>query len=220
MATSAITLTAVDGVRLEAELARPVDPARAGVVLCHPHPSFGGTMRSIVISALFAALPTAGVTAIRFNFRGVEHSDGAYDEGRGEALDARAALAELRGDLGGVDPVPTFMLGWSFGGGVALGVDDDRLAGWIGIAPALHFGVTAGTGRDPRPKLVVIGDHDRIVSPATVREEIRNWTNTELVSVPGADHFFIGRTDRVVALVTEFVDRSLDAIEELPAGPH
>src|SRR6185369_17485241 len=61
-----ITISAADGVTLEAELALPDAPARAGAVLCHPHPQFGGTMRSIVIGALFRALPAAGVVCLRF----------------------------------------------------------------------------------------------------------------------------------------------------------
>ncbi|HEY7105128.1 MAG TPA: hypothetical protein VH986_01860, partial [Acidimicrobiia bacterium] len=78
----AFSLTAADGVTLDAEFA-PADGARrAAMVLCHPHPQYGGTMRSIVIGALFAALPDTGVTCLRFNFRGVEGSGGAWDEGR------------------------------------------------------------------------------------------------------------------------------------------
>ena len=62
-----------DGVALEAEFAAPTDaPTRAAMVLCHPHPQYGGTMRSIVISALFEALPRAGVACLRFNFRGTD----------------------------------------------------------------------------------------------------------------------------------------------------
>src|SRR5262245_3008926 len=69
-----LTLTAGDGVTLEAERAPAEGPSRATAVLCHPHPQHGGTMRSLVISALFKALPPAGVTCLRFNFRGVEGS--------------------------------------------------------------------------------------------------------------------------------------------------
>src|SRR5438552_3863528 len=65
-----LTLATRDGVALEAEQATPEGASRASVVLCHPHPQYGGTMRSIVISALFDALPAAGFTCLRFNFRG------------------------------------------------------------------------------------------------------------------------------------------------------
>ena|GEM_PF-4500831 len=33
------------------------------------------------------------------------------------------------------------------------------------------------------------------------------WRSTEVVVVPGASHFFVGRTTRVVELAGAFVDR-------------
>ena len=65
-------ITTSDGLALEAELSLPETAPRAAMVMCHPHPQFGGTMRSIVIGALFEALPRVGVICLRFNFRGVE----------------------------------------------------------------------------------------------------------------------------------------------------
>src|SRR5680860_428823 len=84
------TVTTSDGITLEAERAEADVPV-AGAVLCHPNPQMGGTMRSIVVSALFETLPAAGVTCLRFNFRGVDGSAGIYDDGVGEQLDAEAA---------------------------------------------------------------------------------------------------------------------------------
>ena len=92
VALQSLTLATSDGVSLEAERAVPDGTSRATVVLCHPHPQYGGTMRSIVIGALFDALPDAGFTVLRFNFRGVERSTGAHDEGRAELLDVQAAV--------------------------------------------------------------------------------------------------------------------------------
>ena len=68
---------------------RQRDRPRAGVVLCHPHPQYGGTMRSLVVSALFEALPVAGYSVLRFNFRGVERSTGEYGGGVREPADVR-----------------------------------------------------------------------------------------------------------------------------------
>src|SRR5205085_9349154 len=87
-------LHTADGLALEAEWSVP-DDARAAMVLCHPHAQYGGTMRSIVISALFDALPRAGVACLRFNFRGVGTSGGTHDHGDAERLDVAAAVAAL-----------------------------------------------------------------------------------------------------------------------------
>src|SRR5207244_2877172 len=97
------------------------DP-RAAVVLCHPHPQYGGTMRSIVIGALFEALPLAGFTCVRFNFRGVERSGGSHDEGKGELLDVQAALDAASSVRVGDEAL--VLAGWSFGADMTLATHD------------------------------------------------------------------------------------------------
>ena len=198
-------LHTADGLSLEAEWARPSD-ARATAVLCHPHPEYGGTMRSIVISALFEALPKRGVACLRFNFRGVEGSEGSYAEGRDEPFDVAAALvAATEAAVAG----PLALIGWSFGADVALAIDDPRITGWVGIAPPLRFPPERAydaVGKDARPKLLVLAANDEFRSPAEIEAATSAWTSTRIETVPGASHFFVGRTERVVTLVGDFVD--------------
>jgi len=193
-----------DGVALEAEFAAPTDvPIRAAMVLCHPHPQYGGTMRSIVISALFEALPRSGVACLRFNFRGVEGSAGAHDEGRAEQLDVRAAVDALSVAL---PDQALFLTGWSFGADMALSTLHDHIVGWYAIAPPLRFASDfSAVANDARPKLLALAEHDEFREPASVRDEVSAWTATHTEVVPGASHFFVGRTDRVVELALGYV---------------
>jgi len=210
MSTRSLTLTTPDGLSLEAELATPERAPRAAAVLCHPHPQYGGTMRSIVIGALFDALPAAGITCLRFNFRGVERSTGAHDDGHGELLDVRAALATLAEGRAGDEPV--VLAGWSFGADMTLATHDDRLAGWLAIAPPLRFAADFdAVARDARPKQLVLGQHDEFRDPASVVEATKEWQATEIEVIAGASHFFVGRTDRVVDEAREFVERVVGA---------
>jgi alpha/beta superfamily hydrolase len=202
-------LQTADGLNLEAEWNAP-EGARATAVLCHPHPQYGGTMRSIVISALFEALPNKSVACLRFNFRGVEASEGAYSDGRDEPIDIMAALdaAAAAGALARIEG-PLALIGWSFGADMALGIDDHRITGWVGIAPPLRFRAERAydvVGHDPRPKLLVLAAHDEFRAPEEIVEATRSWEATRIETVAGASHFFVGRTDRVVALVDDFVD--------------
>lgn len=192
------TLHVTDDVQLEAELGVADGDPRAAAVLCHPHPQFGGTMRSIVISALFDALPARGVTCLRFNFRGVEGSTGFFDEGKGERADALTAIDALATEVG--PSVPLFVAGWSFGADVTLSLLDDRVRAWLAIAPPLHFtDERPPVADDPRPKRLVLAQHDEVKAPEEVERAVHDWRATTLEIVPGASHFFVGRTDHVVA---------------------
>jgi uncharacterized protein len=199
-------LTTADGVTLEAELAFPETPARCGLVLCHPHPQYGGTMRSIVISALFDALPPRGVACLRFNFRGVEGSEGEHDFGNLERVDAETAVGALRERL--APGTPLILTGWSFGADMALSVRDTRVDAWLAIAPpvvVVHD--IDGLAADARPKLLALAQHDEYRDPAEVTELAERWANTDVHVVGGASHFFVGRTDRLVELASGYVDR-------------
>lgn len=208
MVIEPVRLHTSDGLNLEAELSIPDEP-RAAVVLAHPHPEYGGNMRSIVPGALFAALPARRVAALRFNFRGVEGSEGAYDAGNGERLDVVAAVDTLHEVTEGL---PLLLVGWSFGADTCLAVDDRRVAGWMAIAPPLRI-VTPEemlAGSDPRPKLLALAEHDQFRPPASAREVVAGWVNTEVEVVSGADHFFVGRTDRLVELAASYLERFTD----------
>lgn len=198
------TLTATDGVTLEAEYA-PATTPRANVVLCHPHPQHGGTMRSLVISELFAALPAAGISVLRFNFRGVGSSAGTYDHGDAERLDVGAALDAV------ADPrLPTVLVGWSFGADLALSVTVPEIAAWIAIAAPLRYAHDLScVAHDPRPKLVVLAANDEFRPPAEVQAEIEHWVDCECVVIGGASHFFVGRTVALIDAVLAWVDSTI-----------
>ncbi len=85
----------------------------AGVVICHPHPLYGGDMHNTVVEAIESGFSSQGYSTLLFNFRGVGHSGGEYDEGDGEVRDAIAAYEFLKKEL---DTNASFMLaGYSFG---------------------------------------------------------------------------------------------------------
>ena len=193
-------LLASDGVELEAERSF-AEHERARLVLCHPHPLHGGTMKSLVISELFAALPALGISCLRFNFRGVGESSGTHDDGDAERLDLLAAVDAFT-DAG----TPLVLAGWSFGADVTLSVGSPMAAGWIAIAAPLRYGLGfEAVAVDSRPKLVILAAHDEFRPAAEVAAITAGWTATTTETVPGASHFFIGRTDRLVALVGEWM---------------
>lgn len=200
-----MTLTTSDGLELEAEYVIP-DDAVVAVVLCHPHPAAGGSMTSLVTSELFRLLPESGIAVLRFNFRGVGASQGEHDNGVAERFDIVAAIdamATLRADL------PLHVCGWSFGADTSMAVLDERITSWVSCAPPLRVvpldELTAAAGSDPRPKVLIVPEHDQFRTPDSAAEATAAWTATEIVPVTGADHFFVGRTDKVASIVARAV---------------
>ena len=209
MTVRPVRFTTDDGCDLEGQFDLGGPEARIAVVLCHPHPQFGGSMRSIVTSVLFSELPAAGHPCLRFNFRGVEGSTGEYSDGEREPLDVVAAIGALAEALAGEGhPAgPIAIVGWSFGADISLTIVDERVAGWVAIAPPLRFKASFPAASDPRWKHLILAEHDEFRAPDEVKHETEAWTATTVAIVAGASHFFVGRTDGVVRETRAALDR-------------
>ena len=188
---------------LEALIEEPegYDRTRFGVV-CHPHPLHGGTLDNKVVYTLARAFHDLGVPTLRFNFRGVGASEGAFAEGVGETDDALAAVARARARWPDAQP---WLAGFSFGGAVAF-----RAAAQAGarclvtVAPAVDR-LEALRSTPACPWLLVQGNEDDVVNAGEVLEWASRQTAAPTVKVlEGAGHFFHGRLPELRAAVLEF----------------
>src|SRR5688500_15658888 len=114
-----VTLDGSAGVALEASLALPAD-AIAGVVICHPHPLYGGDMDNPLVLDVRDACQRAGLATLRFNFRGTGRSTGRHDNGNGECADVRTAIAALTERLPASSIVA--LAGYSYGAATAASI--------------------------------------------------------------------------------------------------
>ena len=204
--TAELERLSIDGPagRLEVMVEDRKLPAEGYAVLCHPHPLHGGTMDNKVVVSLARAFRETGIPTLRFNFRGVGASAGAFDQGVGETADADAVAAWGKERWPGRTLV---IAGFSFGAYVALHLAQPRVPRHlITVAPALELFDAFGMAAPRCPWLVVQGDADDVVDPATVID----WVNgldpkPRLVVLPGAGHLFHGR-------LRELRDAVVDAI--------
>lgn len=162
-------------------------------------------MHNKVVFKVAQTLQALNIPALRFNFRGVGHSTGTYDEGRGEMDDVRFALEFLSRRYPGL---PVILAGFSFGAYVGLRVAamDDRAQIMIGLGtPARMFNGDALQGSH-KPKLFIHGTEDELAPyDLTMQWFEQVPAPKSLVAVEGADHFFQGHLEEVQAIITNFI---------------
>ena len=174
------------------------DSAPIGLALiAHPLPTHGGTLDNKVVQTLAKTFFALDHVTVRFNFRGVGQSAGAFDEGIGETDDAMAALAHARGEFG--ESLPLVLAGFSFGTyvqtRVAQRVTPKRM---VLVGPAVkRFAV----GNVPADTIVIHGEEDEIVALA----DVLDWARPQelpVVVFPGCTHFFHGRLPQLQRVIT------------------
>ncbi|MFG6467763.1 alpha/beta hydrolase [Roseateles sp. BYS87W] len=183
-----------------------IDLPAAGVtplgtaLICHPNPTQGGTMDNKVVQTLARAFIHLGWRAVRFNFRGIGKSEGAWDEGRGEVDDALAVLAAER-----TAGAPLVLAGFSFGGYVASRAAQrlaDPAQRLVLVGPATSRFDTAPV---PADTVVIHGEVDDVVPLSSVLDWARPQSLPVTV-VPGVGHFFHGQLPLLKSLVVRAFD--------------
>jgi len=201
-----IELVTSDGLRLVGELALPEsgDPV-ATIVFAHPLPTHGGMMDSHLLRKAAWRLPAmTGIAVLRFNTRGTTSargtSEGAFDEGRGEGLDLRAAIA-FAVDRGLPDP---WLVGWSFGTDVILMHGNvDPVLGAVLLSPPLRYSRDAdldGWATNGRPLVAVVPELDDYLRPEEARERFARVPQARVIGVPEAKHLWVGEKYARIAL--------------------
>lgn len=184
----------------------------AAVIICHPHPLYGGALDHPVVETLASVYRQLGYTTLRFNFRGVGASTGTYDDGRGEQDDVRAAAAYLAG----LGKTVTDLAGYSFGAWVQLHLRPPiaTVQRQVLIAPPVAYLAFAAAVEPPPELIVVTGDQDRIAPAAMLREQAPRWRPAARLRVlAGVDHFYAGALPQLAALLLAELasDRSASA---------
>jgi alpha/beta superfamily hydrolase len=182
---------------LECLIDRPKTEPRAAVVFAHPLPIEGGTMHTKVVYQSAKALADLGCVVLRFNFRGVGRSEGAWDEGRGEMDDYRRAVDYMAAAHPGLE---LWAAGFSFGSYIAMtsGADDDRICAMIGIAPPVDRYEFGSVKLSAKPKFVIHGEMDELISLKLVRQFYAQLKDPkELVEIDSANHLFDGQAAEV-----------------------
>ena len=182
-----------------------------GAVIAPPHPLYGGSMDSPVVSELAWACTKTGIASLRFNWRGVGASTG---EPSGDlavgAEDFGAALLQMARTVSG----PLLAAGYSFGAGAALlaAAEQPRITRLLLVAPPPSLLDAAALARGDREVLILAGEHDSLAPPDVLAELAESAPRARCVRLAEADHFFAAGLARLTAEVTRWLEAKGDDV--------
>ena len=160
----------IETASLLCDLLQPM-PEQALLIL-HPHPLHGGTMGNKVVTTIARVARDAGLPAVAFNFRGAGPSEGVWDHGEGELMDAfHVASLMIRH---GVSKL--CLAGFSFGGSIAARLIqkirkeglDVEVIDLIQVAPAVENFPIEQSALGNVPRTVIYNEDDDVVDPQAI----------------------------------------------------
>jgi len=175
-----------------------------GVVICHPHPLYGGSMNNNVVYAIEEGFYAKGFTTLRFNFRGVGSSNGYYDEGDGEVDDLVASVEFLKSRLDGNAVI--VLAGYSFGAWICsrAAVKTDNIFAMFLVAYPFAFYETTELKRFNKKIFFVGGEHDDISPLDALLKFYREFPVVEkYLKIIPTDHFYLGKEQEITAFIKE-----------------
>ena len=200
--------------RLEGRYQPPKYKNAPIAIVLHPHPQFGGTMNNQIVYQMFYLFAARGCAVLRFNFRGVGRSQGAFDHGPGELSDAAAALDWVQ--TFNPDARECWIAGFSFGAwiGMQLLMRRPEIEGFISVAPPANLHDFSFLAPCPSSGLIVHGESDRVVPYKDVQTLVEKLKTQKGIVIdqqviPGANHFFDGHIDELMEICDDYLDKRL-----------
>jgi uncharacterized protein len=200
------------GLSLEGVVNMPDGPGPfPAVIVCHPHPLYGGNLDNNVVYHISQALAKNDFIALRFNFRGVEGSQGHYDNGKGEQQDVAAAVSYVT-TLNETDSGNVGLAGYSAGASYSMpiGLSDERVKAIAAVSPVITTSDFSYLRQCFKPKLMILGDQDYNVLGDRFLEFCGKLPEPkESYLVPGVDHYWWGYESILTEKITPFFNKTL-----------
>lgn len=188
-------------------------------LVLHPHPLYGGTMNNKVVYNMYQAFMRNGFSVMRFNFRGVERSQGQFDNGVGELSDAATALDWLQ--IQNPDASTVWISGFSFGAWIAMQLLMRRpeIEGFIAASPPASMYDFSFLAPCPASGLITMGDKDDVVPEESVTKLVSKLAGQKNVVVDydvihGADHYYRNHMNEFNASLDNYIQERLENFKQ------
>jgi alpha/beta superfamily hydrolase len=183
-------------------------------LVLHPHPQYGGTMNNRIVYEIYNSFYKNGFSVIRINFRGVEKSDGMFDNGQGELSDAAAALDWIEKENPGYSQC--WVSGFSFGALICMQLIMRRpeVNKFISISPQPNVYDFTFLAPCPISGLMIHGKNDELVSEESLvnlkkRLNIQKNIEVKFEVINSANHFYKDKEKEMVSVVNKYLKNKI-----------
>ena len=184
----------------------PAEPAAGGAVIAPPHPLYGGSMDSPVVTEIAHACQHAGISSLRFNWRGVGASAGETtgDPAVAEA-DYAASLDWVEESVAGA----IVACGYSFGAATAVraAAKRERVKRLLLVAPPPSMLDRAQLDAFGGEVFVVVGNRDEFAPHEELRAAVESLPRSSFELLRDVDHFFMNGLAEVGRAARGFLER-------------
>ena len=200
--------------RIQAIYFKNQKPGAPVALVLQPHPQYGGTMNNRIVYETYNCFFKNGFSIIRINFRGVEKSDGIFDNGQGELSDAAAALDWIEKENPGFSQC--WVSGFSFGSLICMQLIMRRpeVNRFIAISPQPNVYDFTFLAPCPAPGLITYGQNDELVPEESIlnlKKRLNRQKNIEVKfdSIKNANHFYKKTEKVLVATLDEYIKQNI-----------
>tara|TARA_Y100000590_G_scaffold178419_1_gene203575 strand:+ start:410 stop:1066 length:657 start_codon:yes stop_codon:yes gene_type:complete len=186
-------------------------------IVLHPHPQYGGTMNNKIVQETYNIFVKNGFSVLRVNFRGVERSEGTFDNGQGELSDAAAALDWVERE--NQDYSQCWVSGFSFGSLICMQLIMRRpeVTKFVCISPQPNVYDFTFLAPCPTSGQIIFGENDELVPKTSIedlRNRLKNQKNVDVnfTLIKGANHFFKNKEEDFKNSINKYIEEKTELI--------
>ena len=203
--------------RIQAKYVKNKQAGAPIALVLQPHPQYGGTMNNRIVYETYNCFYKNRFSVIRINFRGVEKSDGIFDNGQGELSDAAAALDWIEKE--NPDYSQCWVAGFSFGSLICMQLIMRRpeVNRFISISPQPNVYDFTFLAPCPISGLVIYGKNDELVPEDSIltlkkRLSIQKNIDVKFDLIQNANHFFKGKEKELTTLINRYIKSKMTVL--------